>query len=185
MPSSWADGPAVDLGGIALPHIAASGNADLIDRFVRPTLATSIGSLCVTEPGGGLDVAGIRMPLCTGSLDVVNGAKAFITSARAPISTSAVGTGGPGRRHCCWSSRRTPWFTVDRSLRKMGWHCSDTPTWSYVEVRVPAADLVGLGEQRVYQIAQQFVVEDLGWWCTRRDSRRLPAPTAGPPPRAR
>ena len=26
-------------GGIALPHIAASGNADLVDRFVRPTLA--------------------------------------------------------------------------------------------------------------------------------------------------
>ena len=33
-------------GGIALPHIAASGSADLIDRFVRPTLAgETIGSL--------------------------------------------------------------------------------------------------------------------------------------------
>jgi acyl-CoA dehydrogenase len=31
--------------GIALPHIAASGNADLVDRFVRPTLAgDTIGS---------------------------------------------------------------------------------------------------------------------------------------------
>ena len=25
--------------GIALPHLAATGNADLVDRFVRPTLA--------------------------------------------------------------------------------------------------------------------------------------------------
>ncbi len=47
--------------GIALPHIVASGNADLVDRFVRPTLAgETIGSLAVTEPGGGSDVAGLR-----------------------------------------------------------------------------------------------------------------------------
>ena len=46
--------------GIALPHIAASGNADLVDRFVRPTLAgDTIGSLAITEPGGGSDVARI------------------------------------------------------------------------------------------------------------------------------
>ena len=46
--------------GIALPHIAASGNADLVDRFVRPTLAgETIGSLAITEPGGGSDVARI------------------------------------------------------------------------------------------------------------------------------
>jgi alkylation response protein AidB-like acyl-CoA dehydrogenase len=32
-------------GGIALPHIVESGNADLVDRFVRPTLAgESIGA---------------------------------------------------------------------------------------------------------------------------------------------
>ena len=35
----------------------------------------------------------------------------------------------------------TPGFTVDRSLRKMGWHCSDTAELSYVDVRVPAANL--------------------------------------------
>ena len=46
---------------IALPHIVATGNADLIDRFVRPTLAGElIGSLAVTEPGGGSDVAALR-----------------------------------------------------------------------------------------------------------------------------
>ena len=46
--------------GIALPHIIASGNADLIDAYVRPTLAGEmIGSLGITEPGGGSDVAGI------------------------------------------------------------------------------------------------------------------------------
>ena len=35
--------------GIALPHLAASGNADLVDRFVRPTLAGElIGRLAIT-----------------------------------------------------------------------------------------------------------------------------------------
>src|SRR5689334_18447599 len=47
--------------GIALPHLVASKNADLVDRFVRPTLAGElIGALAITEPGGGSDVASIR-----------------------------------------------------------------------------------------------------------------------------
>ena len=46
-------------GGIALPHLAANGTPEQIDRFVRPTLAGDlIGSLAVTEPGGGCDVSG-------------------------------------------------------------------------------------------------------------------------------
>ena len=47
--------------GIALPHLVASGNADLIDRYAKPTLAGDlIGSLAVTEPDAGSDVAGVR-----------------------------------------------------------------------------------------------------------------------------
>ncbi len=98
-------------GGIALPHIAASGNADLVDRFVRPTLAGElIGSLAVTEPGGGSDVAGIRTTARRdGDHYVVNGTKTFITSGvRADFVTTAVRTGGrgPRRRSRCSSSRR-------------------------------------------------------------------------------
>ena len=41
-------------GGIALPHMAAHGTLEQIDRFVRPTLeGDTIGSLAITEPGGG------------------------------------------------------------------------------------------------------------------------------------
>src|SRR6476619_5979643 len=52
-------------GGIALPHIAAAAShgqgADLVDRFVRPTLAgETIGALAITESGGGSDVASLR-----------------------------------------------------------------------------------------------------------------------------
>ena len=97
--------------GIALPHIVASGEAHLIDRYVRPTLAGEpIGSLAVTEPDGGSDVAALRTTARRdGDHYVVNGSKTFITSgARADFVTTAVRTGGPGYGgcRCSWSTPR-------------------------------------------------------------------------------
>src|SRR6478735_344433 len=154
--------------GIALPHIAASGNADLVDRFVRPTLAgDTIGSLAITEPGGGSDVARIttRAELVRGSDGdhyVVNGAKTFITSGvRADFVTTAVRTGGPGHGGISLLvvEKGTPGFGVDRTLNKMGWQCSDTAELSFVDARVPVGNLVGEANSGFVQIAEQFVVE--------------------------
>jgi acyl-CoA dehydrogenase len=150
--------------GIALPHIAASGNADLVDRFVRPTLAgDTIGSLAITEPGGGSDVGRIATTAARdGDHYVVNGAKTFITSGvRADFVTTAVRTGGPGHGGISLLviEKGTPGFTVSRSLQKMGWHCSDTAELSFVDARVPAANLVGAEDSGFGQIADQFVVE--------------------------
>ena len=154
-------------GGIALPHLAANGSPDLVDRFVRPTLAgEKIGSLAVTEPGGGSDVAGIRTTAGRDGEDyVVNGAKTFITSGiRADFVTTAVRTGEAGHAGVSLLviEKGTPGFTVDRALTKMGWHCSDTAELSFVDVRVPAANLVGAENSGFYQIAEQFVVERIG-----------------------
>ncbi|ROR89264.1 acyl-CoA dehydrogenase family protein [Nocardioides aurantiacus] len=151
-------------GGIALPHLAAHGTPDQVDAWVRPTLAgEKIGSLAVTEPGGGSDVAGIRTTAVRdGDHFVVNGAKTYITSGvRADFVTTAVRTGGPGHGGISLLvvERGTPGFTVDRALTKMGWHCSDTAELSYVDVRVPVANLVGEQDSGFYQIAEQFVVE--------------------------
>ncbi len=151
-------------GGIALPHMAAHGTPEQIDAFVRPTLAgEKIGALAVTEPGGGSDVAGITT---TADLDgdsyVVNGSKTFITSGvRADFVTTAVRTGGPGHAGVSLLvvEKGTPGFTVDRGLAKMGWHCSDTAELSFVDVRVPASNLVGGENAGFYLIAEQFVVE--------------------------
>ena len=150
--------------GIALPHLAASGNADLVERFVRPTLSGElIGSLAITEPGGGSDVARLTTTAVRdGDHYVVNGAKTFITSGvRADFVTTAVRTGGPGHGGISLLvvEKGTPGFTVDRSLRKMGWHCSDTAELSFVDVRVPVANLVGDEGSGFGQIADQFVVE--------------------------
>jgi acyl-CoA dehydrogenase len=158
--------------GIALPHLAASGDQELIDRFVRPTLAGElIGSLAVTEPGGGSDVAGIRTTarrVSSGSTGgpeyVVDGAKTFVTSGvRADFVTTAVRTGGPGHTGISLLvvEKGMPGFTIDRSLAKMGWQCSDTAELGYAGVRVPTENLVGAEDSGFAQIAEQFVVERL------------------------
>jgi acyl-CoA dehydrogenase len=152
--------------GIALPHIVAAGSDDLVDRFVRPTLAgETIGSLAITEPGGGSDVANIRTSAVRqGSDFVVNGAKTFITSGvRADFVTTAVRTGGPGYAGVSLLviEKGTPGFEVTRSLSKMGWHCSDTAELSFTDVRVPAGNLVGEENGGFALIAQQFVTERL------------------------
>ena len=151
-------------GGIALPHIAASGDKDLVDRFVRPALAgETIGALAVTEPGGGSDVAAIRTTARRdGDEYVVDGTKTFVTSGvRADFVTVAVRTGGlgAGGLSLLVVEKGTPGFTVDRALSKMGWHCSDTAELGFASCRVPAANLVGAEGSGFAQIAQQFVVE--------------------------
>jgi acyl-CoA dehydrogenase len=151
-------------GGIALPHIAASGDRDLVDRYVRPVLAGElIGSLAITEPGGGSDVAGIRTTARReGEVYVVDGTKTFITSGvRADSVTAAVRTGGPGHGGISLLvvEKGTPGFTVDRALPTMGWHCSDTAELGFAGCRVPAANLVGEEDTGFTQIAEQFVVE--------------------------
>ncbi|MEV4515011.1 acyl-CoA dehydrogenase family protein [Dactylosporangium sp. NPDC049525] len=127
--------------GIALPHIIGSGNAELIDRFVRPTLRGElIGCLAITEPDGGSDVAGIRTTAkADGDQYTVNGSKTFITSgARADFATTAVRTEDGVRLLVVPAG-----FTVTRTLEKMGWHCSDTAELSFVDVRVPRSHDVG------------------------------------------
>ncbi|MDQ1706295.1 MAG: acyl-CoA dehydrogenase, partial [Frankiaceae bacterium] len=153
--------------GIALPHIVASGNADLIDRYAKPTLAgDKIGALAVTEPEAGSDVAGVRTrAVRDGDSYVVNGAKTYITSStRADFVTTVVRTGEDPHRGLSLLvvDTDTPGFSVVRRLEKMGWLCSDTGELAYVDARVPAANLVGAEGSAFVQVAQNFASERLG-----------------------
>jgi acyl-CoA dehydrogenase len=151
---------------IALPHLVAAGGPDLVERYVRPTLAGElIGSLAVSEPDAGSDVGALRTrAVRDGDAFVVDGTKTFITSGtRADFVTTAVRTGGPGARGVSLLvvDRGTPGFTVSRALAKMGWHCSDTAELAYAGVRVPATHLVGPEGGGFRQITHQFVTERL------------------------
>ncbi|MGV9297269.1 acyl-CoA dehydrogenase family protein [Amycolatopsis sp. NPDC003676] len=152
--------------GIAVPHIVEAGDPVQIERWVRPTLeGEKIGSLAVTEPDGGSDVAGIRTTAVReGDEYVVNGAKTFITSGcRADFVTTVVRTGEAGAHGLSLIvvERGTPGFTVSRKLEKMGWAASDTAELSYVDVRVPAENLIGAENSGFAQVATQFVTERL------------------------
>jgi acyl-CoA dehydrogenase len=153
--------------GISVPHIIASGNAEQIERWVRPTLAgEKIGSLAITEPGGGSDVGHLATTARRdGDHYIVNGAKTYITSGvRADFVVTAVRTGGPGSGGISLLivDKNTPGFTVSRKLDKMGWLASDTAELSYVDVRVPVENLVGPENSGFFQIAGAFVSERVG-----------------------
>lgn len=153
--------------GIAVPHMIGSGDQRLIDTFVRPTLrGEKIGSLAITEPGGGSDVGHLTTRAVRDGDDyIVNGAKTYITSGvRADYVVTAVRTGGPGAAGVSLLvvEKGTPGFEVTRKLDKMGWHSSDTAELSYTDVRVPAANLVGPEHSGFLQIAAAFVSERIG-----------------------
>lgn len=147
--------------GIALPHIVSAANPDHIERFVKPTLAGHlIGSLGVTEPGGGSDVAALATTARRdGDHYVVDGAKTYITSGvRADFVTAAVRTGGPGYGGVSLLviEKGTPGFDVSRKLEKLGWHCSDTAELSFADCPVPATNLVGEENGGFRLLMEQF-----------------------------
>lgn len=157
--------------GISVPHMIASGDERLIDTYVRPTLRGDlIGSLAITEPGGGSDVGHLttRAELILdgdGPYYVINGAKTYITSGvRADYVVTAARTGGDGAAGVSLIvvDKNTPGFEVSRKLDKMGWRSSDTAELSYTDVRVPAANLIGAENTGFIQIAGAFVSERVG-----------------------
>jgi acyl-CoA dehydrogenase len=153
--------------GIALPHISGHGTPELVDRYVRPTLAGDlIGALAVTEPGGGSDVAGLRTSAVRDGDDyVVNGAKTFITSGvRADFVTTAVRTGGEGYTGISLLviDKGLPGFAVSQPLDKMGWRASDTAELAFDDVRVPATQLIGEEGKGFLYIMENFQSERLG-----------------------
>ena len=150
--------------GIAVPHLIAAGDEAQIEKWVKPTLrGDKIGSLAITEPGGGSDVGHLTTTAKRdGDHYVVNGAKTFITSGvRADFVVTAVRTGGPGAGGVSLLviEKGTPGFTVSRKLEKMGWRASDTAELSFVDARVPVENLVGAENSGFEQIAQAFVSE--------------------------
>lgn len=153
--------------GIAVPHMIASGDERLIETYVKPTLRGDlIGSLAITEPGGGSDVGHLTTKATRDGDDyILNGAKTYITSGvRADYVVTASRTGGPGAAGVSLIvvDKHTPGFEVTRKLDKMGWRSSDTAELSYSDVRVPVANLIGAENSGFLQIAAAFVSERVG-----------------------
>jgi acyl-CoA dehydrogenase len=132
---------------ISQQPILLLGSEETKARVLPETVSgRKIGALCITEPGGGSDVAQLTTTARRdGDEYVVNGAKTFITSGmRADYLTVAVRTGdeGMGGVSLLLIEGDTP--GLERiELDKMGWKASDTATLYFDDCRVPAANLLG------------------------------------------
>jgi citronellyl-CoA dehydrogenase len=128
--------------------IDGAGSSELRERYVRAAASgRMIGSLGVTEPGAGSDVAALRTRAVRDGDDyVINGSKTFITNGTiSDFVTTAVRTGGKGHGGLSLIvvPTDTPGFERGRRLLKVGTHASDTAELFFDDCRVPAANLVG------------------------------------------
>ncbi|GLW45439.1 acyl-CoA dehydrogenase [Streptomyces sp. NBRC 14336] len=125
-------------------------------RAWLPRLCTGeiLGAFGLTEPDGGSDAGATRT---TARLDpetdewVINGTKCFITNSGTDITglvtVTAVTDRKPDGRPVISSiivPSGTPGFTVAAPYSKVGWNASDTRELSFVDVRVPKANLLGV-----------------------------------------
>jgi short/branched chain acyl-CoA dehydrogenase len=110
-----------------------------------------LGAFGLTEPGGGSDAGALRT---TAKLEdghwVLNGTKAFITNSGTDITglvtvAAVTGTKPDGRKEisAIIVPSGTPGFTVSKKYSKVGWNASDTRELSFVDCRVPEANLLG------------------------------------------
>jgi short/branched chain acyl-CoA dehydrogenase len=106
----------------------------------------ALGGFGLTEPDAGSDAGGTRTKarLEDGSW-VIDGEKSFITNSGTPITSIVTVTAltGGGEISTIVVPAGTPGFEVQPPYRKMGWHASDTHGLTFVECRVPEANLLG------------------------------------------
>ncbi len=121
-------------------------------RELLPELlaGTALAGFGLTEPEAGSDAGATRTTArLEGDEWVLNGAKQFITNSGTDISrfvTVTAVTGEEGGRKQISTivvPHGTPGFTVEPAYDKVGWHASDTHPLTFVDARVPAANLLG------------------------------------------
>jgi alkylation response protein AidB-like acyl-CoA dehydrogenase len=157
---------AVCLGAMPIHRFGtAEQKATWLPRLVRGEALAAFG---LTEPGAGTDAAGLRTRAV---LDeeagewVINGAKAFITNSGTDITSviivaAVTGEEGAGKEiSTILVPAGTPGLTVAPAYDKVGWCASDTHELSFVDVRVPAANLLG---RRGRGLAQLLRILDEG-----------------------
>jgi alkylation response protein AidB-like acyl-CoA dehydrogenase len=129
--------------------ILLAGSEELQARYIPGLLdGTAYGSLAITEPNAGSDVAGLRTTAVrTAGGYVLSGAKTFITTGdRAGVIVCFASTDrSAGRRGISAFVVDGSWEGIGRGkpLRKMGMHGSSTAELFLDDVRVPADHRLG------------------------------------------
>ncbi len=151
---------------LAMTHLNKEGDERIKQEYLAPSIAgEKIGCLCITEPFGGSDVAGMRTTAVKdGDTYVLNGSKTFITNGVYSDYLVVAAKTNPEL-----GNKGISIFVVDREtagisstkLDKLGWRASDTAEIAFDNVVIPAENLMGEEGKGFPYIMQHFALERL------------------------
>ena len=151
---------------LAMTHLNAEGDERIKQEYLAPSIAgDKIGALCVTEPFGGSDVAGMRTTAVkSGDTYIINGSKTFITNGVyadyyivAAKTQPELGNKGIS---IFLVDTTTPGISATK-LDKLGWRASDTAEIAFDNVEIPSGNLMGELNKGFPYIMQHFAFERL------------------------
>jgi citronellyl-CoA dehydrogenase len=130
------------------PALARFGTDELRKEFLAPAIAGDmVGSLGVSEPGGGSDVAAVKTSARKEGGDyLINGSKMWITNGLKADWCCLLANTSEGSPHKNKSLIIVPLNAkgVSRQkIHKIGMHSSDTAMLFFDNVRVPTRNLIG------------------------------------------
>ncbi len=151
---------------LAMTHVNAEGDARIKNKYLSASISgEKIGCLCITEPFGGSDVAGMRTTAIRKENSyVINGSKTFITNGVYSDYLIVAAKTDPSSKHAGMSifivDRDTPGISATK-LDKLGWKASDTGEIAFDNVVVPSENLMGQEGKGFAYIMQHFALERL------------------------
>jgi acyl-CoA dehydrogenase len=151
---------------LAMTHLNAEGSEAHKEKYLTASITGDmIGCLCITEPFGGSDVAGMRSTAVKdGNEWVINGSKTFITngvySDYLIVAAKTNPEAGNKGMSIFLIDRDTPGVSASK-LDKLGWRASDTGEIAFDNVRIPAENIMGDENKGFFYIMQHFALERL------------------------
>lgn len=151
---------------LAMTHLNAEGSEDIKQNYLVPSIqGDKLGALCITEPFGGSDVAGMRTTaVLQGDSYVINGSKTFITNGVYAdyyiVAAKTDPTAGNKGISIFLVDTQTKGINATK-LDKLGWRASDTAEIAFDQVVVPASNLMGEAGKGFPYIMQHFALERL------------------------
>ncbi|MCR9183100.1 MAG: acyl-CoA dehydrogenase family protein [Flavobacteriaceae bacterium] len=151
---------------LAMTHLNAEGSEEIKQNYLTPSInGEKIGCLCITEPFGGSDVAGMKTTAVKkGDTYVINGSKTFITNGVYSDYLVVAAKTNPELGNKGMSifvlDRDTPGISATK-LDKLGWRASDTAEIAFDNVEIPASNLMGEENNGFGYIMQHFASERL------------------------
>ncbi len=151
---------------LAMTHVNKEGDHAIKEKYLTVSITgEKIGCLCITEPFGGSDVAGMRTTAVKqGETYVINGSKTFITNGVYSDYLVVAAKTSPELGNKGISifiiDRDTPGVSATK-LDKLGWRASDTGEIAFDNVVIPASNLMGEEGKGFPYIMQHFALERL------------------------